>query len=150
MTRAMLKFHLDDRKNGNTVLESAMEAIEKLENHLQGDANTLFALVFGSMAGGRAKPDSDLDLAVYFRRPPEGLEVLRMVNDLSNLAGREIDLVILNRASAFLRHQVMKNGLRLVIRDRSAYIRFREKTMTDYDEYKYISGMGAYDRFSVA
>lgn len=127
-----------------------MEAIEKLENHLQGDANTLFALVFGSMAGGRAKPDSDLDLAVYFRRPPEGLEVLRMVNDLSNLAGREIDLVILNRASAFLRHQVMKNGLRLVIRDRSAYIRFREKTMTDYDEYKYISGMGAYDRFSVA
>ena len=61
------------------------------------------------------------------------------------MTGKEVDLTVLNRASAFLRHQVMKYGFFLLIKDRSTYAHFREKTIYDYQEYKFLSGMHVYD-----
>jgi len=40
----------------------------------------------------------------------------------------------------------MKSGLRLVIKDPVLFRRFREAVMSDYDEYKFVSGMVRYDR----
>jgi len=120
--------------------------ITPLKEHLQKDDNVLFVLLFGSYSKGKAGKESDLDLAIYFRNPPEGLEILEHINSLSNISRKEIDLVILNKASPLLRHQVLKHGIRLLIKDRGEYIRFREKSMIDYDEYRYISGMDRYDR----
>lgn len=94
---------------------------------------------------GRQKAGSDLDIAVYFKTPPEGMALLHYISTLSELTGAEIDLAVLNRASAFLRHQVFKSGVPLLIRDPVRYRRFREKTITDYQEFKYISGMPNYD-----
>ena len=82
---------------------------------------------------------SDLDLAVYFNRPPVGLEHLDLLSELSDLAGREMDLVVLNRASALLRHQVLKIRIPLCIKERPVYTRFREKAITDYDTYRYLN-----------
>ena len=102
-------------------------------------------MLFGSHKAGKSSAGSDLDVAVYFKKPPEGMALLHYINALSNAAGAEVDLSVLNRASAFLRHQVFKTGVPLVIRDPVGYRRFREKTITDYQEYKYVSGMPAYD-----
>ena len=109
------------------------------------DTNICFALVFGSYAKGSQKPDSDLDIAFYFKHPPAGLEILDMKSKYSEYVQTEVDIVVLNNASAFLRHQVIKNGIRLFISDELKYRHFREKTMTDYDIYKYVSGMNRYD-----
>lgn len=109
------------------------------------DENVSFAFVFGSYVKGKQRADSDLDLAVYFKKPLTGIELLFFINKLSELTGKEIDVVVLNNASAFLRHQVMKNGKPLFIKDSVVYRHFREKTMTDYEEYKFVSGMYAYD-----
>ncbi len=109
------------------------------------DANVCFALAFGSYAKGKQKQGSDLDLALYFKRPPVGLEALDMKSKYSRYMQAEVDIVVLNNASAFLRHQVIKNGIRLFISDEPVYRRFREKTMTDYDIYKHVSGMNRYD-----
>jgi predicted nucleotidyltransferase len=119
---------------------------EQLKERLSQDPNILFALIFGSHAKPRRRPPRDLDIAIFFRDPPYGLEVLDLIHELSEFTKQEVDLVVLNRASAFLRHQVMKHAIRLFIRDRVAYRQFREKTMTDYDIYKYVSGMNKYDR----
>lgn len=120
-------------------------AIAKLEHFLSQDGNVVFAVLFGSGAKGKQKPGSDIDIAVYFKNPPEGLAYLDLVNLLSDLAGSEVDLIVLNSASAFLRHQVMKTKVNVVVKDPIAYCRFREKTMSDYDEYKYVSGIPVYD-----
>ncbi len=121
--------------------------LDKLEQKLMTDPNILFALVFGSYAQGKEKPgSSDLDLAVYFQNPPEGLAQLGLINELSNFMETEVDLVVLNRASAFLRHQIMKQCMRLLIKAPIRYRQFREKTITDYQTYKYVSGMNRYDR----
>ncbi|MBP1723828.1 MAG: hypothetical protein H6Q44_1533, partial [Deltaproteobacteria bacterium] len=39
-----------------------------------------------------------------------------------------------------MRHQVFKTGVPLLIKDSVIYRRFREKTITDYQESKYVSG----------
>ncbi len=112
-----------------------------LKEYLARDENICFGLVFGSHARGRARSDSDLDLALYFHEPPQGLALLDLINTLSNLAGKEVDLVVLNQASAFLRHQVIKQGTRLLIKDPVEYRQFRERTMIDYDIYRYLTGL---------
>jgi predicted nucleotidyltransferase len=129
------------------------EKIEKIKEYLKEDPNVLFALLFGSIAsafdkGAFATDDlikaEDIDIGIYFKAPPEGLELLEYINNISNLVNENIDLVVLNRASPFLRHQIMKNRIVLVIKDRIAYRNFREKTISDYQEYRYISGMDRY------
>lgn len=123
-----------------------MNSTEKLKDILDRDQNVVFALIFGSHAEGRQKKVSDIDIGINFVQPPEGMELLNLINALSELAGREVDVVVLNNASPFLRHQIMKNRIILTIKDIAAYRKFREKTISDYDEYKYISGMNVYDR----
>ena len=123
-----------------------LDALEKLKEKLIRDENIIFGLVFGSYAKECRKSHSDIDIALYFKTPPEGLDLLDFISGLCKYAGKEIDLAVLNHASAFLRHQVMKYGVRLFINDRLVFRRFREKTITDYDIYKYVSGMNIYDR----
>ncbi|MBI5049283.1 MAG: nucleotidyltransferase domain-containing protein [Nitrospirae bacterium] len=127
----------------NTFIESRY--MHSLMEFLKSDANIIFAFVFGSYAKGRQKPFSDIDIAIYFKNPPKDVELLFIINKLSELAGKDIDLIVLNNASAFLRHQVMKYGIPLAVKDHYIYTKFREKTITDYDEYKYVSGMYVYD-----
>lgn len=123
-----------------------MNSNEKLKVFLGKDQNVVFALIFGSYAEGRQKKASDIDIGIYFVQPPEGIKLLTLINVLSELAGREVDVVVLNNAPPFLRHQIMKNRVILTIKDMAVYAKFREKTISDYDEYKYISGMNVYDR----
>jgi len=123
-----------------------MNSIEKLKTFLENDRNVIFAVIFGSRAGGKQKKGGDIDIGIYFVQPPEGLDLLGFINMLSDLAGMDVDVVVLNTASAFLRHQVMKNKINLTIKDRMVYRNFREKTISDYDEYRYVTGMNVYDR----
>jgi len=125
------------------------KGIEKIKDYLQKDSNVLFAVLFGSVASAlgnksQAIKARDIDIGIFFRNPPSGLELLKYVDTLSELVRVDIDLVVLNNASPFLRHQIMKNRVVLVIKDRIAYTRFREKTISDYQEYRYISGMNRY------
>lgn len=124
----------------------AEDGMTKVAKYIADDPNVSFALIFGSSVSGRQRSPKDIDIAVYFVSPPEPAAILTLINRLSDLAGREADVVVLNNASAFLRHQVMKTGRTLVIKDSLAYRRFREKTISDYDEYKFVSGMHVYDR----
>lgn len=118
---------------------------EKLTEYFLHDMNIVFALYFGSYVQKRRRL-RDLDVAIYFKDPPKGINLLFLINNLSNLSDKEVDLVVLNNASVFVRHQVMKYGIPAVIKNRDMYRRFREKTIADYDEYKFVSGLNTYDR----
>ena len=119
--------------------------ISVLKEYLLHDDNVLFAFIFGSYAVGKQKKRSDIDVAIYFHNPPQGLDLFSLINTLSDICKADIDLVVLNTASAFLRHQVMKYGVALVIKDQDVYRHFREDVISGYDEYKFISGMAVYD-----
>ncbi len=83
------------------------ETISKIKDYLERDENIIFAYIFGSYATRAQRKQSDIDIALYFNKPPHGVDILKFVNKLSNLVAKEIHLVILNTASPFLKHQVM-------------------------------------------
>lgn len=66
--------------------------------------------LFGSMAAGTARADSDVDLAALFSRPVDPMERLSLATDLGATIGREVDLVDLDRASPILCMQVLRHG----------------------------------------
>ncbi len=92
--------------------------------------------LFGSAAAGRMHPGSDIDLAVLFEEVPGALELLDLRMELSDIAGRGVDLAVLNTASPILAMQVLKHGRRLIVRDRVAEAEFVIKTISMYYDLK--------------
>ncbi|MEF8726735.1 MAG: nucleotidyltransferase domain-containing protein [Accumulibacter sp.] len=91
--------------------------------------------LFGSQARGTAGPASDVDLGVLLAGdPPRTLEGLGidLAADLAAAIGRHVDLVVLNRAPADLIHRVLRHGVLVCERDRSARIRFEVQARNAY------------------
>jgi len=91
------------------------------------------AYVFGSVASGRARADSDVDVAVLIdRRVPPGRILkyrLKLMADLGTALHRsDVDVVILNEASPLLAHRVLSQGTLVFERSASARVRFQTKT----------------------
>lgn len=51
------------------------------------------AYLFGSVAAGNARPESDLDLLVTFDPPVSLFKQMDLAEDLSRLCGRNVDLM---------------------------------------------------------
>lgn len=101
---------------------------ERLTRRLRAEPGVLAAWVFGSIARGDARPDSDLDVAVFLGRfdRPKTLDdlPLDLEADLASIAGREVQVVVVDWAPYDLVHRVLRDGILLLDEDRSARIRF--------------------------
>lgn len=71
------------------------------------------AIAFGSLAGGRHRPDSDLDLAVQGPAVLDATAKMALIAELAAATGRAVDLVDLRRAGEPLLGQVLRHGRRL-------------------------------------
>lgn len=72
------------------------------------------AVIFGSMASGRARADSDLDIAVDAGRPLDAPAKARLIEALAAATGRAVDLIDLRTAGEPLLGQILKHGRRVV------------------------------------
>jgi len=72
------------------------------------------ALVFGSVAAGSARPDSDLDIAVEASRPLGAEDKLRLIEALATAAGRPVDLIDLKTIGGPLLGQILRHGQRIL------------------------------------
>lgn len=86
----------------------------------------LEAYLFGSQARGDARPDSDVDVAVFVspERLPDleresafGYDAALLTDLMSALRSNRVDLVLLNRADTVLYHRVLRDGIRFLSRD---------------------------------
>jgi uncharacterized protein len=90
--------------------------------------------LFGSMARGTAKADSDVDIAVLFSSaPPPRLDGPRfdLEGDLERALGRRVDFVVLNDAPVDLRIRVLRDGRLLLDRDPATRIAFEVGTRNE-------------------
>jgi predicted nucleotidyltransferase len=106
-----------------------MDAIRRL---LETRDDVRLAYVFGSVAGGRARSTSDVDVAVLFSGAPAPAALDRLTEDLEDAAGRRVDLVDLGKAPPLLAHQVVSKGSCVVCRQPAERAAFETRTVLRY------------------
>ncbi len=72
------------------------------------------AILFGSLAKGRATPESDLDLAVLMDAPLSAETKMALIGDLSQAMSRSVDLIDLRVTGEPILGQILKYGVRLL------------------------------------
>ena len=95
------------------------------------------AYIFGSVATGRTRPDSDVDVAVLTARRPRRADPLKyrltLMADLGSALGRsDVEVVLLNEAPPLLAHRILSRGTLVSERSRSARVRFQVETANRY------------------
>ncbi|MEQ1556469.1 MAG: nucleotidyltransferase domain-containing protein [Gallionella sp.] len=87
---------------------------ELLKNTLAQFPQIFLAIVFGSVATGRQRMESDLDIAVGAHQALSVTEKIALINALSDATGRAIDLIDLNDVSEPLLGQIVCLGQRIL------------------------------------
>ena len=95
-------------------------SVEPVRAVLQRHPAIRQAVIFGSVAKGSARPDSDLDLAVSAGRPLGTEEKRVLIGELAEATGRPIDLIDLATVGEPLLGQILTHGKR-VLSDDDAY-----------------------------
>lgn len=89
------------------------------------------AVLFGSLARGRARAHSDLDLAVAGSRVLRTEEKRTLIEGLALVAGRPVDLIDLRSADGLILAKVLTTGRILLARDRALYAALIKKVLFD-------------------
>ncbi len=114
----------------------AAAAEARLSSYFGEDARGAIAVyLFGSLARGEGRADSDVDVGVLFETtPPARLDspVQTIEGDLERLLRCLVQVVALNRAPADLVHRVLRDGRLVLDRDRAARIRFEVRSRNEY------------------
>lgn len=106
------------------------------------DVRVKFIYLFGSRAGGRGQPESDIDLAVW-ADPPLSLREAAELEGL--LAARldepdlgEVDLLVLNDAPMWLQFRVLGEGIVIFSRDEALRVSFRERVEKQFLDFRHL------------
>jgi uncharacterized protein len=98
----------------------------------------LLFFIFGSFAGKRMRPSSDVDIGILFKIAPDIDRINDLTEKLSSLLQREVDLVVLNQASPVLKMQILKHGILFYASDKKYFHHFFTDTINQYDDLKRI------------
>ena len=101
---------------------------------LTEDGDIRLALLFGSLATGRATPDSDIDLAIDTGQPLSATRRMHLIADLARLTGRPVDLIDLQQAGEPLLGQILRHGRRLLGTD-EAYAAWLSRHLLDEADF---------------
>lgn len=110
---------------------------EVLEEALASEPDVAFAYLFGSVAKGRTRQASDVDVAVFFcgpeASPSDRLDrALDLEGQLEVVLKRTVQVVVLNDAPLDLRFNVLNHGIPLEAHDPAERARFFVDTGRQY------------------
>ncbi len=92
--------------------------------------------LFGSRASGKARPDSDYDVAVLAAEPLEGKEAFfRLQLELASLTDSGVNLVDLQSLPIVLQFEVLRGRKRLFCADRVFCVDFESGILSDYQRF---------------
>jgi len=98
-------------------------------------AEIVCAYLFGSTARGEASDDSDIDLAILLRQPPDGRLTdisFTLEGQIERETGCPAQVVVLNEAPPDLVRRVLRDGMVMVDRDPSARLQFEVHARNQY------------------
>lgn len=85
-------------------------SIEQATAALARHPDIELAIVFGSVARGEARRDSDLDIAIRKGAPLNASEKIQLTAELAAVTGRPVDLIDLHTVGEPLLGQILKHG----------------------------------------
>jgi len=88
--------------------------------------------LFGSTAAGRARPESDIDLAVLPEGTISNSQLFEARLQLAEALGQDVDLIDLAQASTVLRKEVLAGGKLVYETDPPRRAEFEMYTLSDY------------------
>ncbi len=99
----------------------ASEVDQRIRDVMARHPSVVLAILFGSMAKGHARGDSDLDMAVLTSTPLSVEARILLVEDLTLVFGRPVDLIDLDQVHNPLLQQILTKGRRVICQDRTRY-----------------------------
>jgi hypothetical protein len=115
--------------------------IKRIISYFKSREEVSALYIFGSISKGGKTQESDIDIAVLIneaRLKKKNFEHLK--NDYYNASPafslRPVDIVILNTASLFLKHRILKTGKILFDRNRRLRVDFTAKAIIEYLDFK--------------
>ena len=105
---------------------------QKLIELLADHPSVTMAFLFGSLAAGHGRMESDLDLAVSTTNPLTPQTKIELIEDLAVAIGRPVDLIDLAQAHGPLLQQIVTRGRMVLCKNRTLYAELLRRVA--YDE----------------
>jgi predicted nucleotidyltransferase len=90
--------------------QPAPEIISKAKKVLSEESGLVLAILYGSVATGTMRPDSDVDVALLFDRPLAADQKIELIMRLESELRRDVDLVDLFALNGTILKQVLSKG----------------------------------------
>lgn len=98
-------------------LEMKSAKVGLIKAVIKKDNSVLVAYLFGSQIKDKANKYSDIDIAVLFDNKVDKKNYtdkqIALASGLSEALNKEIDIIILNQASLFLKYHILKEGMKI-------------------------------------
>ena len=110
----------------------------QIEKYVLLHDNIAVIYLFGSVATGKMRPSSDLDIAIMSTRRIDGFERIAMETELSCLLHMDLDLVVFHQAEVLLQHQILKYGHLLYEKDPSVRVKQETTSRREYLDTRFL------------
>ena len=101
----------------------------RLREALASRTDVRLAILFGSVARGTARADSDVDVAVLAR----DLDALALATDLSRALAREVQIVDLDTVGYPMLRAIVRDGIVVAEHERGCGARWRSRALVDLE-----------------
>ena len=99
----------------------------RIAKTLNQEPELKLAIVYGSAAAGRMRPDSDVDVAVLYGNPLNLEQKMDLINRLELELKRDVDLVDLFNLSGTILKQILCKGRLVINNNTSALTRLYQR-----------------------
>ncbi|CAN5440980.1 hypothetical protein BH09MYX1_BH09MYX1_54910 [soil metagenome] len=98
------------------------------------------AVLFGSFASGRERPESDVDIAIEPTTDLTLADEMELASALSRAVKREVDLVRIDRADPLLGREIARNGIPIIEERAGAFAAYRARAIAEWIDFDEVVG----------
>lgn len=106
-----------------------------IANYFREKPGIAAVYLFGSVAKGTARRESDVDIGVLYQAQPAATLLAQPFSDeadLAELLARPVQVIVMNRAPADLVHRILRDGILVLEPDKSRRIAFEVRSRNEY------------------
>ena len=107
----------------------------ELSQVLEADPTLQIVILFGSVADGQIRADSDIDIAVAADKPLDARAKLALIDTVAEKVGRPVDLIDLRNAGEPLLGQILHKGIKLFVRDKRLLEALIRRHLVDTEDF---------------